>query len=139
MYHSQQGRRNMANGLTIQQSAEKTGLSVHTIRYYERIGLLPSVGRADNGHRRYSDDDIGWIEFVKCLRSTGMPISEMQRYVELQKGGDATLGDRLVLLEKHRVRIEENIGLLRGFLERIKGKISYYRGVAGGGNGGKKR
>ncbi len=128
----------MAKGLTVQQSAEKTGLSVHTIRYYERIGLLPSVGRADNGHRRYSTDDIGWIEFVKCLRSTGMPISEMQRYVELQKNGDSTLRDRLNLLEKHRVRIEDNIGLLRGFLERIEGKISYYRGAMEGGNGRKK-
>jgi DNA-binding transcriptional MerR regulator len=129
----------MAEGLTVQQSAEKTGLSVHTIRYYERIGLIPSIGRADNGHRRYSNDDIGWIEFVKCLRSTGMPISDMQRYVELQKDGDSTLKDRLALLEEHRVSIESNIDRLREILKRIEWKISHYKGLIGGGNGGRKR
>jgi DNA-binding transcriptional MerR regulator len=127
----------MVKGLTVQQSAEKTGLSAHTIRYYERIGLIPSVGRADNGHRRYSEEDIGWLEFVKCLRSTGMPISEMQRYVKLQKRGDATFTDRMALLEKHRERIKENIDQLNGFLARIEGKISYYKKAAGVGNGRK--
>jgi DNA-binding transcriptional MerR regulator len=127
----------MTQGLTVQQSSEKTGLSAHTIRYYERIGLLPSVRRADNGHRRYSDDDIGWIEFVKCLRSTGMPISEMQSYVRLQKRGDASLADRLALLEKHRERIRGNIHQLNAFLERIEWKISYYKKEAGARNGKK--
>jgi DNA-binding transcriptional MerR regulator len=124
-------------GLTVQQTSEKTGLSVHTVRYYERIGLIPSIGRAGNGHRRYTQDDIGWLEFVKCLRSTGMPIAEMQRYVKLQKRGDASLGDRMILLEKHRERIKENIRRLEGFLERIEGKIAYYRKAAGVGNGKK--
>jgi DNA-binding transcriptional MerR regulator len=114
-------------GLTVQQAADKTGLSGHTIRYYERIGLIPSIERASNGHRRYSEDDIGWIEFLKCLRSTGMPIAEMQRYVELQQEGDATFQDRLALLKAHRRRIKAKMRELDSFLERIEGKIGYYQ------------
>lgn len=117
----------METGLTVQEASDKTGLSAHTIRYYERIGLLPSIERASNGHRRYSADDIGWIEFLKCLRSTGMPISEMQRYVELQQEGDSTFQDRLALLEAHRRRIKIKIRELNNFLERIEGKIGYYQ------------
>ena len=119
----------METGLTVQQASDKTGLSTHTIRYYERIGLLPSIQRANNGHRRYSEDDIGWIEFLKCLRSTGMPISEMQRYVELQQKGDSTRHDRLMLLEAHRHRIKAKIGELNSILERIEGKIGHYQSL----------
>jgi DNA-binding transcriptional MerR regulator len=121
----------MEVGLTVQEASDKTGLSAHTIRYYERIGLLPSIERAKNGHRRYSEDDIGWIEFLKCLRSTGMPISEMQRYVELQQAGDSTLDDRLALLEAHRRRIKAKMRELNRFLDRIEGKIGYYQELQG--------
>ena len=124
----------METGLTVHEVADKTELSAHTIRYYERIGLIPSIERASNGHRRYSADDIGWIEFLKCLRSTGMPISEMQRYVELQQDGDLTLRDRLALLEAHRCRIKARIQELNRFLERIEGKIAYYQGLGAQGN-----
>jgi DNA-binding transcriptional MerR regulator len=117
----------MEIGLTVQEASDKTGLSGHTIRYYERIGLIPSIERASNGHRRYSEDDIGWIEFLKCLRSTGMPIAEMQRYVELQQEGDSTFQDRLALLEAHRRRIKAKMRELNSFLEKIEGKIGYYQ------------
>jgi DNA-binding transcriptional MerR regulator len=119
----------MNAGLTVQQSAQKTGLSVHTIRYYERVGLIPSVRRAGNGHRRYTEDDIGWIEFVKCLRSTGMPISEVQRYVKLMMRGDGTYADRMALLDGHRKRIKGKMQELNGFLRKIEWKIEYYRGL----------
>lgn len=122
----------MNTGLTVQQSAQKTGLSVHTIRYYERVGLIPSVHRAGNGHRRYNEDDIGWIEFVKCLRSTGMPISEVQRYVKLQMRGDTAFEGRLALLDGHRERIKGKIRELNGFLKKIEWKIGYYQGLASG-------
>jgi DNA-binding transcriptional MerR regulator len=119
----------MVQELTIHEVSQETGLTEYTLRYYERIGLIPSVTRAENGHRRYSDEDIGWIEFVKCLRSTGMPISEMQRYVEMQQRGDETVRDRLNLLEAHRRRIKANMEQLQSFLERLEGKIAYYREV----------
>lgn len=117
----------MESALTVQQVAARTGLSPHTIRYYERIGLIPAVARATNGHRRYSANDIGWIEFLKCLRSTGMPLSEMQRYVALQQMGELTVNDRLALLEAHRDRLQAQIQQLHTFLEKIEEKIRYYR------------
>jgi DNA-binding transcriptional MerR regulator len=120
----------MKSGMTIQQSAEKTGLSVYTIRYYERAGLIQSVRRADNGHRRYTEEDIGRLEFVKCLRSTGMPIAEIQRYIDLLRTGDRTLGDRLELLEAHHRRIKRKMTELNQNLKKIEWKIEHYRTLA---------
>jgi DNA-binding transcriptional MerR regulator len=117
----------MSPTLTIQQAAERTGLTVHTLRYYERADLIPTVGRAESGHRRYSEVDLAWIEFVKCLRSTGMPISDVQRYVQLQQGGDEGFAERLAIMEAHRDRLRARIEELRGFLTRIEGKIERYR------------
>ena len=112
--------------LTIQQVAEQTGLSEHTLRYYERIGLIEPVHRATNGHRRYSEDDVGWIIFVKRLRSAGMPISTAQHYVELQRQGSATLGERLELLKAHRHAVQQQIEELSEHLALIESKVQYY-------------
>lgn len=117
----------MPSELTIRQVAARTGLTVHTLRYYERAGLIPAVERAGNGHRRYSEEDLAWIEFVKCLRSTGMPISDVQRYVELQQQGDATFAERLEIMESHRRALKAKIEELSGFLNRIEGKVERYR------------
>ncbi len=111
---------------TIQQVAEATGLSVHTLRYYERIGLIHSIGRAENSHRRYSDDDIGWINFLNKLRATGMSIQEMQRYAELQRLGDETLPERLEILKALRQRVETHIDELYEHLKIIRYKIDNY-------------
>ena len=116
----------METGLTIQQVSDKTGLSTHTIRYYERIGLISPVNRAANGHRRYSEHDLSWLDFLKCLRGTGMPISEMQRYVDLQRQGDFTIPDRVQLLKVHRRRIQAQIQDLNELLKRVEGKIGFY-------------
>lgn len=113
--------------LTIQQVAEKTGLSTHTLRYYEKIGLIQAVDRAHNGHRRYSPNDVGWLDFLKCLRSTGMPVREVKRYAELFEQGDPTMTERRQLLETHRARIEADLHELTANLEAIKYKIAYYR------------
>jgi DNA-binding transcriptional MerR regulator len=112
--------------LTIQQVAETTGLSVHTLRYYERIGLIHPVNRADNTHRRYSMDDIGWIEFLMKLRATGMSIQEMQVYAELQRQGDDTLPERVEMLKALRRRVEAHIEELNDNLKLIAYKIEYY-------------
>ena len=74
--------------LTIQEAAAETGLSIHTLRYYERIGLIHPVDRATNGHRRYTPGDLGWIDLLKRLRATGMPIQRMQQYAALQRQGE---------------------------------------------------
>ncbi len=112
--------------LTIQQVAEQTGLSVHTLRYYERIGLIHPIARADNSHRRYSLDDVGWIDFLMKLRATGMTIQQMQSYAELQRQGDATLPQRLEMLQEHRCLVEEQIAILQEHLKLIYYKIEVY-------------
>lgn len=115
--------------LTIQQVAEATGLSVHTLRYYERIGLIHSIGRAENTHRRYSMDDVGWIEFLNKLRATGMSIQHMQVYAELQRQGDSTLPQRLQMLKDLKNHVEAHIDELNEHLKVIRYKIEVYQEI----------
>jgi len=112
--------------LTIQQVAEATGLSVHTLRYYERIGLIHPIGRMENTHRRYTTDDIGWIEFLMKLRATGMSIQDMQVYAELQRQGDDTLPERLEMLKALQRDVEARIDELHEHLKLIRYKVSVY-------------
>lgn len=116
----------METEMTIRQVARETGLSAHTLRYYERIGLISPIGRAPNGHRRYSGGDVGWITFLMRLRATGMPISRMKQYSDLQWQGDATLTERLALLEEHRREVKKRIEKLNYNLAVIEHKIEYY-------------
>ncbi len=115
--------------LTISQVADATGLSGHTLRYYERVGLIHPIDRADNTHRRYSRDDIGWIEFLMKLRATGMSIGDMQTYAELQRGGDATLPERVEMLKALRHDVETHIAELNAHLGLIRYKIEFYGGI----------
>jgi len=107
------------------QVAEKTGFSLDTLRYYERIGLL-SVARTPGGQRQYGDDDIGWLEILRCLRDTGMPIQRMREYAELSRD-DATVPERITLLEQHDREVEARIAELQAQREHIRGKIDYYK------------
>jgi len=112
--------------LSIQQVAKLTGLTVHTLRYYEDIGLLNPVGRATNGHRRYTTADVGWINFLNRLRATGMPIRKMQQYAELMREGNSKLGARRRLLEEHQQDVQEHIAELLSNLAVIADKINLY-------------
>lgn len=114
---------------TVMQVAKATGLSAHTLRYYERIGLIHPVDRRGNTHRKYSQQDIDWIHFLLRLRATGMSISDMQRYAHLQRQGDATLPERVEMLEKLHADLEKRIETLHDHLEVIQYKVSYYREV----------
>lgn len=116
----------MTMTLSIQKAAAETGLSPDTLRYYERIGVLPGVARSPSGHRRYAENDIGWIKLVQCLRATGMPIEELHRYAMLMQQGDSTAEQRLHLLEAHRQRITEEMGELTMALELVNRKIDGY-------------
>src|SRR5262245_18298701 len=116
----------MTDLLTIQQVAAESGLSTHTLRYYERIGLIKGVDRAGTGHRRYSSDDLVWIAFLKKLRATGMPVAAMKQYADLTRAGDQTLGDRIDLLETHRCAILEQMAILQEFVSILDYKIDYY-------------
>jgi DNA-binding transcriptional MerR regulator len=112
--------------LTIQEVAQATGLSVYTLRYYERIGLIHPIGRLANTHRRYTEWDVGWLDFLTKLRRTGMTIRDMQAYAELQRDGDQTLPQRLALLQGHYARVESHIADLEANLEIVRFKISLY-------------
>jgi DNA-binding transcriptional MerR regulator len=109
------------------ETADKSGFSIDTLRYYEKIGLLPGIARDAAGRRVFSDDDLNWLHMLRCLRGTGMPIAEMLRFSELARGGAETYQERLELLEEHDRRVEEQIAALRDQQSQIKMKIGLYR------------
>ncbi|TYB67735.1 MerR family transcriptional regulator [Nonomuraea sp. PA05] len=113
--------------MTIQEAAQRSGLSAHTLRYYERIGLIHSVGRNSSGHRDYAEEDLRWLEFLTRLRTTGMPIADMCRYAELRRMGPETAGERRRMLELHRDRVSSRIAQLSQDLEVLDYKIDNYR------------
>jgi DNA-binding transcriptional MerR regulator len=113
--------------LTISEAAAAAGISAHTLRYYERAGLIDPIGRADSGHRRFTERDINWIVFLTKLRATGMPIRQMLEYADLVRAGGGTEQARLALLEAHRDAVRERIDALERNLELIDYKIDLYR------------
>ena len=115
---------------TIREVAQETGLTVHTLRYYERVGLIPPVPRAESGHRQYRNEDVAWFRFLQKLRATGMPIRKVREYVALQQRGDETLLERYRLLEAHRDTLAERIRELSRMYEFIDAKVSHYAEVA---------
>ena len=117
------------DGYTIDQAAQKMGISKHTLRYYEREGLLPAIGKGPNGHRLYTDDDLGWVKILLLLRGTGMPIREMKNLVALTLAGDHTIPERLEVLERYRVALLARMEDDRERLEFLDRKIDYYTGV----------
>jgi DNA-binding transcriptional MerR regulator len=119
--------RDMDVELSIQQVAATTRLSTHTLRYYERIGLLAPIERALSGHRRYSSQNIAWINFLTRLRATGMPIREMQQFADLRRQGDRTLTERRQLLEIHQQHVHQQLDDLTQNLKVIQEKIQHYK------------
>jgi DNA-binding transcriptional MerR regulator len=117
----------MPTALTISDAARATGVSAHTLRYYERAGLLDPIDRAASGHRRYAEEDIARIQFLTKLRSTGMPIRQIRQYAELMRAGDDTHEARLALLEAHREVVRAHLDETARNLELIDYKIDYYR------------
>jgi DNA-binding transcriptional MerR regulator len=114
-------------GLSIGEAAEASGVSAHTLRYYERAGLMRPIEREGNGHRLYSDDDLGWIEVLTKLRKTGMPIRRMRRYAELVFAGDGTERERLALLEAHRDDVRRELAELQQCLAFVEFKVEKYK------------
>lgn len=120
-------------GCSIARAAELTGLTPDTLRYYERDGLLlTAVGRSSTGHRRYSPDDLRWIELINCLRGTGMPIRDVRRYAALVRAGAGTEGERLELLRAHRQQVLDQLAEVTAHLGAIDKKIDIYLGVLAG-------
>ncbi len=113
--------------MSISDVAERTGLSTHTLRYYEREGLMLSpIERASSSHRRYSEADLTWVVFLTKLRSTAMPIVTVRRYVELARRGDDTTAERLELLLLHRMTVARQLEEMTASLAAIDYKIGLY-------------
>jgi DNA-binding transcriptional MerR regulator len=108
------------------EAAELSGFSIDTLRYYEREGILSPVARTAGGRRVYSDDDLGRLGFLRCLRDTGMPIAQLRRYAELS-ADEATLPERIELLEQHEAAVAASIEALRAQQARLRDKLSWYR------------
>jgi DNA-binding transcriptional MerR regulator len=117
----------MAATLTISDAARIAGVTAHTLRYYERAGLLDPVDRAGSGHRRYAEEDLARIQFLTKLRSTGMPIRTVRQYADLMRRGDGTHQARMALLEAHRDAVREHLEETARNLELIDRKIDFYR------------
>jgi DNA-binding transcriptional MerR regulator len=110
---------------TIGEAAEKCGLSQHTLRWYERIGLLSPIERGSDGRRRFTDGDLDWLSLLTKLRATGMPVRDMQRYAELVRSG-AGHAERLDLLKRHREQVRKDLAAQRETLELLEAKIGSY-------------
>ena len=111
---------------TVRQAALRTGLSEHTLRYYERIGLVAPVRRGPtSGHRRYTAEDLRWLMTLACLRSTGMPLEAMRQFADLNGQGDRTLGERAALLERHRQTVRRRIARLERQDDYLQLKAAY--------------
>ncbi|MFD6969487.1 MerR family transcriptional regulator [Streptomyces sp. NPDC059979] len=111
---------------TISEVEARTGLTQHTLRWYERIGLMPHVDRSHSGQRRFTDKDLDWLAFVGKLRSTGMSVADMVRYAELVREGEHTVGERRELLERTRRDVRARITELTDALGVLDYKIDMY-------------
>lgn len=109
------------------EAAHKSGFSLDTLRYYEKIGLLSDIDRTSGGKRIFSDDDLGWLGLLRCLRDTGMPIARMCRFAELVRAGEGTIPERVSLLTEHERGVETQLELLLRQQQHLRDKIAYYR------------
>ena len=111
---------------TISQAAEATGVSVDTLRYYEKAGIMPTIRRDDGGRRVYDADDLGWITFVLRLRATGMSMQRISEYTAMVRAGEGTIADRRRHLEDHRETVRAAAQELAVALQVLDGKIEHY-------------
>ena len=118
--------------LTISEVAEQTQLSAHTLRYYERIGLMTPITKGKRGHRRYDREDLEWIVLIKRLRSTGMSVKDMQHFAELVRSGDETFSERRRLLEHHQTRLQAQLEDIEQTLKLLDHKVTTYRNLEKG-------
>ena len=117
--------------LSIGEVARQTGLSIYTLRYYDELGLLPEVKRLDNGHRVFDEDVLGWINVLKCLRATQMPLADIQCFTQLAQQGVVTIAQQRALLEAHRREVERRMGEVEEAIALIDHKIEYMREMEG--------
>ena len=119
--------------LTIQEMAKQSGLSEHTLRYYERIGLLTPIPRdGSSGHRRYPPETVQLIESLACLRGTGMSVADMRRYLQLSKQGAAAAGEQKALFAAHRATLVCELERVEARIEYMTSKVAYFEALEKG-------
>lgn len=112
--------------MNITQFSELTSLTAHTLRYYEKIGLLTNIARNSSGHRSYSKADISWVTFINRLKETGMPLEQILEYAHLRAEGETTFEQRRNLLQQHRDALKTRIENEQEHLRMLDRKIAYY-------------
>ena len=111
---------------SIQEVSNKTGLTAHTLRYYEKEGLISGVERSQGGFRQYTDEDLERLGLICCLKNTGMSIQEIARFVQLTHEGDHTLKERVQMLKDHREQVIERIAEMEKHLDKVTWKINFF-------------
>ena len=111
---------------SIQEVSRKTGLTAHTLCYYEKEGLIPGVERSQGGFRQYTDEDLERLGLICCLKNTGMPLQQIARFVRLAHEGDCTLEERVELLKEHREKIMERMDETQQYLDKITWKVNFF-------------
>ncbi len=112
--------------MTIAEVAKKFDLTADTMRYYERMGLIPGVNRTSGGIRNYQEEDCRWIEFIKCMRGAGLPVETLIEYVRLFQMGDETFEARKALLIEQRNALAARVAEMQATLERLNKKVERY-------------
>ena len=111
---------------SIQEVSQRTGLSAHTLRYYEKEGLIASVERSPGGFRQYTDEDLESLGLVCCLKNTGMSLEEITRFVNLTHEGDSTLKERVELLRVHRENVIGRMQEMQKYLDKVTWKLNFF-------------
>ena len=112
--------------MTIKEVSEKFGISQDTLRYYERVGLIPPVTRTPSGNRDYQESDLGWVENAVCMRNAGVPIEALIEYVKLYQMGDMTFEARRQLLQEQYDALQEQKEQIEATMKRLAYKVSRY-------------
>lgn len=113
-------------GLSIKQASERLGIPPHTIRYYEKVGLLPFIQRDEHGNRIFEQNDLEWINLMTCFRVTGMPVADLKHIVDLALQGESTIAERKSILEKHKQALEKQREELDRAFEAVNYKLTKY-------------
>ena len=111
---------------SIRDVSRRTGLSAHTLRYYEKEGLLPPVERSPGGFRQYTDEDLEALGLICCLKNTGMSLNEITRFVALTHEGEQTLKERVELLREHRENVIARMAEMQKYLDKVTWKLSFF-------------
>lgn len=111
----------------ISEASKRSGLSIYTLRYYDKMGLLPFINRSSSGIRKFKESDFEWLSIITCLKETGMPIKEIKNFLNLCIEGDNTLKERLEIFIEQKKKVAEEIKNLEKHMEKIDYKICYYK------------